>query len=903
MLGKESARPLTKSEMARQLGIAPDDRAAFRKILKTMVEDGSLKPGKKAKIETAKKGGKGLLIGRIRIFPKGHATVYPDAKEEANEQSGFDLDSVRRIFIPPGRSGTAMDGDTVEVKTVLKRGRDGEVDPHGSVTRIVARSNRLVVGVYFNRKGRAYIQPDAESLPHTLDVDACDEAKDGQKVAVEITEWKEGSQPKGFVKEIIGWPDSPGVDILSVVHKYGLQTDFPEKTLAAAEKVAIEVPQSEKEQREDWTDRLVITIDPADAKDHDDAIWVEKTATGWTLAVHIADVSHYVKPGTPLDKEALKRGNSTYLVDRVLPMLPETLSNGICSLRPDEVRLTKCALMEFDRQGLMKKSTFINAFINSQAKLAYEDAQVILDGGSAPERFTGKLKEDIESLVRESWKLATVLRKRRFKRGALDMEMDEIKVLVDETTKAASGFVKVEHCESHQLIEECMLAANEAVAKALRDRQKPAIYRVHDDPDPEKLMEFGETARAHGYQVGDLTNRAHVQQLIDQAVGTPEEHNIKLGLLRSLRRAEYSEEPNGHYGLAKADYAHFTSPIRRYADLVVHRALQSLLKNRPAQLDRTMSQAACKEAAEHISDTERNSSFAEQETKTLKLLEWLEVTRTSDEPPVFEGVVTEVRSMGLFVEATDIMQKGLVKFENLPGKGWRFEGSGPAFRRSGKESLHSGIKVKLTVAKVDFIEQRVDFSIHDIMAGQEDSTPPKTTGRPKGGGGNRGQNRGQNRGGERGGQKRRGGNESTKNSKNTQNADQREEGTPSQKSRNRRGKTGGRTSGRRSSSSEKAGKSTGENSREESGAGKKASTQKGGSSKKAAPRKGASKKTAAQKSSPKKKARSKSDGKSEGKSKVDSKSKAPSKKTTQGAVKKAAPKTLKERIFGKKKKK
>lgn len=741
LLGKSGARPLTKSEMAREMGLAPKERAEFRRILTAMVEDGSLKPGKKSRLEVTRsenEGGKGLLIGRIRIFPKGHGTVYPDLNEPANGNSGFDLDSVKRIYIPNNRTGVAMDGDTVEVKVVLKRGRDGEVDPHGTIERIVKRTDRLVVGVYFDRKGFSYIQPDSEALPQTLEVEQGSEAKDGQKVAVELIEWRKGEDPRGRVKEIIGWPDSPGVDIMSVVHKYGLQTHFPERVVSEAERVAVEVPESEKARREDWTDRLVITIDPFDAKDHDDAIWVERKKNGgWTLAVHIADVSHYVKPGTELDKEALKRGNSTYLVDRVLPMLPENLSNGICSLRPDEVRLTKCAIMDFDAKGLMTKSIFVDAFINSQAKLAYEDAQVVLDGGSVPARFKGQLKKDLETMIPEAWKLASVLRKRRFKRGALDMEMDEIKVLVDEQTKAATGYNKVEHCESHQLIEECMLAANESVAKVLRDRQKPALYRIHDDPDPEKLMEFGEMARAHGYQVGDLSNRAHVQTLIDQAIGTPEEHNIKLGLLRSLRRAEYSAEPLGHYGLAKADYAHFTSPIRRYADLVVHRALQGLLRNRPEKPDRTMRQKECVEAAIHISETERNSSFAEQETKTLKLLEWLEMTRTSEEPPIFVGVVTEVRSMGLFVEATDIMQKGLVKFDELPGRGWRFNGSGPSFDNR-DQRVQGGVPVRLKVKKVDFIEQRVDFSIEEIAALPHEKAkggPKKKSARKKTGGG------------------------------------------------------------------------------------------------------------------------------------------------------------------------
>jgi ribonuclease R len=854
LLGKESSRSLTKSEMARKLEIPPKDRAEFRKILAGMKEDGTLQSGKKARVDVATEGGKGLLVGRIRIFPKGHATVYPDNRVEANAKSGFDPDVVQRIFVPPGKTANAMDGDIVEAKVVLKRGRDGEPDPHGTVKRIVERSDRLVVGIYFDRKGQSYVQPDAESLSQRILVEVSTEARDGQKVAVDITEWKEGDDPKGRVAEIIGWPDSPGVDILSVVHKYGLQTNFPEKVLGEAKKVAIEVPQEEKERREDWTDRLVITIDPADAKDHDDAIWVQKTDTGWTLAVHIADVSHYVKPRTSLDKEALKRGNSTYLVDRVLPMLPESLSNGICSLVPDQVRLTKCAIMEFDQQGLMQKSYFVNAFINSQAKLAYEDAQKILDGGKAPKRFDGQLGSDIEALVQESWKLASVLRKRRFKRGALDMEMDEIKVLVDEKTKDATGYQKVEHCESHQLIEECMLAANESVAKALRDRNKPAIYRIHDDPDPEKLIEFGETARAHGYQVGDLTNRDHVQALLDQAVGTPEEHNIKLGLLRSLRRAEYSEEPLGHYGLAKADYAHFTSPIRRYADLVVHRALQDLLKNRPAKPDRTLSQAACKEVAEHISDTERNSSFAEQETKSLKLLEWLEATRTQDNSPVFEGVITEVRSMGIFVEATEIMQKGLVKYENLPGGGWRFDGGGPAFVKGGgggKNSLHSGLLVSLVVAKVDFVEQRVDFAIKEVIAGQKEAPGSGKSGSQKqskqGGGGNSKSGSGKSKN-TRGGGNSRGGKARQKDSK----------GGSSQNSQN-----DGRSSG------------------------KKSAQKKSSKGKKLAP---ASKKSQQGQKTPKKKATAQ---------KVTKKKSAPAPAKSP----KKRGKSLKERVFGKKTKK
>ncbi len=555
LLSKPNARPLTKSELARELGIVPKNRAEFRGVISELITDGSLKLGKKARLEVAPKdeGGKGLLVGRIRVFPKGHATVYPDDGDEANAASGFDLDVVKRVFVPDNRTGVALDGDTVQVRVTLKRGRDGDIDPHGVVERVVRRSDRLIVGVYFHRNGHAYIQPDSEALPQTLSVDPFEEAKEGQKVGVQLIEWRKGEDPRGRVKEVIGWPESPGVDILSVVHKYGLQIDFPERVQEQANQVAVQVPDSEKARREDWTGHLVITIDPADAKDHDDAIWVtQKAGGGWTLAVHIADVSHYVKPGTYLDKEAVKRGNSTYLVDRVLPMLPETLSNGICSLRPDEVRLTKCAVMEFDRNGLMTRSHFVDAFINSQAKLSYEDAQVVLDGGSVPPRFTGVLKEELEEMIPEAWNLAKVLRKRRFKRGALDMEMDEIKVLVDESTKEATGFKKVEHCESHQLIEEFMLAANETVAEHVQHQKLPFMYRIHDEPKAERLDTFFKFIANFGINVerkGESVTPKTLQTILNAVEGEPEEAVVSTVMLRSLQQAKYDVEPIGHFGL------------------------------------------------------------------------------------------------------------------------------------------------------------------------------------------------------------------------------------------------------------------------------------------------------------------------------------------------------------------
>jgi ribonuclease R len=484
------------------------------------------------------------------------------------------------------------------------------------------------------------------------------------------------------------------------------------------------IPREEIERRQDWRDRLVMTIDPADAKDHDDAIWVERSAKGWRLAVHIADVSAYVKPGSAMDEEAQKRGNSTYLVDRVLPMLPPELSNGICSLKPDVDRLTKCALLEIDDSGRIGKAEFFDAVIHSRAKLSYEEAQAMLDGDQSGDAAA-------TAMVREAWKMASRMRELRYKNGSLDLEFPEFRVILDDKGQACE-VREVIHTSSHQLIEECMLAANDAVALVLKRKQKPVVYRVHEDPDFAKLNSFAEVARGFGYKVGDLSNRVHVQQLLDAAKGNPDEHVIKLGLLKSLKRAAYDVDPLGHYGLAKVDYCHFTSPIRRYADLIVHRALQSSLWNAPKHCDSTPSQRELTQIALHISTTERTSAGAESETKQLKLMEWLGKAADAKDAPTFEGMITEVRPMGLFVEAIAIGMKGVVKREDLPEGDWYFDAARLRFTsRSGGE-FRSGMSVRLRVGKVDFERKFVDFTIDGEASGKPQKSPRKSGGTPRG---------------------------------------------------------------------------------------------------------------------------------------------------------------------------
>ncbi len=713
----QPTQPMTKSSLARQLEVPVEQRAELRKAIEALVADGLIHEGKKACYLLRAKTGN-TLTGSLKFHPKGHAFFFPDATDESNLATGLDLVALNRIHIPRRDAGTALDGDRVLIslqKPSPKRPfrtrseiiPDTPDEPRGKVEKILSRRSGRLVGIFRNEKGFSWIDCEDKAVDGRVELSGDTTAQPGQMVVVDLENWNDPkTTPRGRIIEVLGWPGDPGVDMIAVIHRFGLRTSFPDEVLAAARAVPEEPEPAEIARRIDWRDKLVITIDPADAKDHDDALWVEKTRNGWSLAVHIADVSHYIKPGSAMDKEAVERGNSTYLVDRVLPMLPVELSNGICSLKPDVDRLTKCALLEISAEGKVTKASFIDCVIHSRAKLSYEQAQAILDGKPAPKNSDPQLV----TMVREAWKLASLMRRRRFTAGALDLEMPEIKIRLDSKGRAVAA-EPVIHTESHQLVEECMLAANDAVAKILRERMKPAVYRIHEDPDPSRLMDYTETAKLHGYRPGDLTNRAHIQKLLDESKGTPEEHIIKLGLLKSLKRAAYSAEPIGHYGLAKGDYCHFTSPIRRYADLIVHRALQPLLQNPPKKPDRTSSQADLREISRHISDTERTSAEAESETKMIKLFEYLQRVAEMHDPHEFDGLVTDVRPMGLMVEIPDMSIRGVVKREDLPEGRWRLEGHRGAWVSADGKVIAMGMRIPLHVIGLDREKRFVDFAV------------------------------------------------------------------------------------------------------------------------------------------------------------------------------------------------
>ena len=662
LLGQEGGRPLNKSEIARALEVPGNLRSKLRELIKGMQDAGEISIGKKGRYSLSKqeKTSEGL-IGKIRLTPSGHGWFMVSQTDEGNIASGIDLKDPDRYYVSSRGLDTSLDGDIVMAKLVPNKGKQRELDEfRARVIEVVERRSGRVTGTLIKKGKFSSVKTKDERLPSSISVESPPDAKSGQIVSVEITEWKHANDlPQGKVVAILGWPGDPGVDVVEIIQQHGINQSFPPEVVKAAQEIPDSVPQSEIDRRDDWRKRPVITIDPVTAKDFDDAVWVGKTDKGWQLAVHIADVSHYVKPGSILDVEAQARGNSTYLVDRVIPMLPEELSNGLCSLVPQKDRLTKCALMNFDKNGRMVSSSFHDAVICTPRKYAYEEAQETLERPG-----TGG---DLGDLIREAWELASVLRKRRFDNGGLDLDMPEVSIVLNEQG-VPTGYKREEYNESHQLIEEFMLAANEAVARKVKNSGKATIYRVHEDPDPDKLNEFAEMARSHGYKPGNLTNRKHIQKLINDAKGSLEEPAIKVGLLKSLKRACYLSEPDGHYGLAKSDYAHFTSPIRRYADLVMHRALQPLLQNRPAKIDWTPNEKRCIEIAEHISNTERTSSDAESESRRMKMLEWLELSSREEPSPEFDGIITEVRAMGLFMECTDILQRGLVKREGLPGR-------------------------------------------------------------------------------------------------------------------------------------------------------------------------------------------------------------------------------------------
>src|SRR6059036_1920204 len=610
LLARKDYRPLDKTDIARKLGLTASERVALRKTLRELERGGQIARIRKNRYVLPAEAD--LVAGKLSIHQVGYGFLTPETP------GGPD------VFIAAENIGTAMHGDRV----VARISRDSPDDRikgrrEGRVIRILERAHDTIVGTLQQSLNFYYVVPDDPRFVHDIyvrPVAAVQEdrrsetaATVGDKVVVRLEDWQSRHvNPEGEIIEVLGPASAPGIDMLSIIRKYHLPAEFPKDVLDQAERISEQIGARQLEGREDLRKEFIVTIDPDDARDFDDAIHVEKTKNGWQLGVHIADVAAYVEPGSALDREARRRGNSVYLPDRVIPMLPERLSTGVCSLNPGVDRLTHSVFIHFDKNGMAKSARFTHSVIRSAHRLTYKQAYAILK--SAPADRLGER-------LHLAWELAALLRRKRFQHGALDLDFPEVKVSIDAQGKPVR-LERVENDESHQLIEECMLAANEAVARELKMRATPTIYRVHENPDPEKLAEYREFVLSFNYKVGDLAHRAELQRLLASIRGKPEEQALKIALLKSLKRARYLAQPLGHYGLAKANYLHFTSPIRRYADLVAHRALatdgaprrRGDAARRPFNPD--MSEIAS--IAEHISATERNAADAEIDAAQMK---------------------------------------------------------------------------------------------------------------------------------------------------------------------------------------------------------------------------------------------------------------------------------------------
>jgi ribonuclease R len=686
-------RPLAKVELAQVLGRKSGVRMGLNQALHELEQAGEIARIRKNRYVLPQAAD--LVTGKLQVHQAGYGFLV---SEKAGEKD---------IFIAAENTGTAMNGDRVVARITrdLEYARAKKVSgrAEGRVIRILERAHDTIVGTLQQSRNFFHVVPDDPRLVHNIYVNPVatkTSATVGDKVVVRLETWESRHvNPEGTIIEVLGPSTQPGVDMLSIIRKYHLPTEFPQAVLDEAATIPEKVDPRMTEGREDLRSEFIVTIDPDDARDFDDAINVTELPDGsWRLGVHIADVSTYVKPAGALDREAFKRGNSVYLPDRVIPMLPERLSNGVCSLNPGVDRLTHSVFIQFAKDGSVKNARFAKTIIRSARRLTYREAYALLQ--SAP-------NDQLSERIHTAWRLASLLRQKRFREGSLDLDFPEVKVRVDENGKPVQ-LERIENDESHQLVEEFMLAANEAVARELKNKSVPTIYRVHENPDPEKLAEFREFVLSFNYRVGDLTQRAELQRLLGSTRGKPEEQALKIGLLKSLKRARYLPQPLGHYGLAKNNYTHFTSPIRRYADLIVHRTLAERTQSRRARGD--MGQLAS--IAEHISITERVAAEAEIDAVKMKKMEFFQRQLDTRDPQVFRATIIDVRNYGLLIELPDVLMTGLIHVTSLTDDFYTFQA--PQRRLLGRQSRRRfsiGDELRVMVVRVDSFKRQVDFAI------------------------------------------------------------------------------------------------------------------------------------------------------------------------------------------------
>jgi ribonuclease R len=594
-----------------------------------------------------------------------------------------------------------VDGDLVVARVEREQRRR---NPEGRVIRVLRRAYEQVVGVY-HRKRRGYGIVVPQEPPLSVDFFVPGERKgvavDGDVVLARVTDWGDGEpSPVAEIVEVLGKPDEPGVDVLAILLGHQLPLEFPEDVDRAAQVLAKSgVTKADVAGRLDMRDQLTLTIDPADARDHDDALSVRALEDGrFELGVHIADVAHYVQEGSPLDVEALDRGTSVYLVDRVVPMLPHPLSSDLCSLVPGQDRLAMSVLFTVTGDGLVEGTKMVRTVIRSRHRLSYQDAQAILDGGDAP--------KDLAQALHTLRRLSRVYRSERRDRGSIDFDLPESRVVLNASGEP-TDVQRVLRLEAHRLVEDLMILANEAVARFAGEQKLPLLYRIHERPNPERLAGLRQLGATFGYTVPDRRLKPlDIAKLVAAMKGKPQEQLVTTVALRSMKQAAYSAENRGHFGLASEAYLHFTSPIRRYPDLVVHRQLGCWLDNPKSA--RKMDRRKLEEMAEHTSDRERRAERAERDSVDLKKIEFMERHLGED----FAGTISGVTAFGLFVLLDDFHVDGLVHVSTLQNDYYSFiEEEHALVGRRKRARYRLGDTLQVRVVRVDRERRRIDFEL------------------------------------------------------------------------------------------------------------------------------------------------------------------------------------------------
>ncbi|WP_407272858.1 ribonuclease R [Radiobacillus sp. PE A8.2] len=709
---ENASKPLAVNEIEEIVDI--DDADQFKilmKILNELEEAGELVRTRKNRYGPPER--MNLIRGKIQMHAKGFAFLIPDEEDQDD------------VYINHADLQSAMNNDKVLVRI---EGRDEHGKrPEGVVVRILERAVSEIVGTYDGNGNYGFVIADDKRIPNDIFVPkhASAGAVDGHKVIVKITKYPEGRMSaEGEITQILGHKNDPGIDIISIIYKHGIAIDFPEEVIEQAANTPESINEDEIANRKDLRDEMIVTIDGADAKDLDDAVTVKKLDNGnYKLGVYIADVTYYVEENSPIDKEALDRGTSVYLVDRVIPMIPHRLSNGICSLNPQVDRLTLGCEMEIDKQGQVVGHEIFQSVIRTNERMTYNDVNKILV--DKDEQLMDRYKE-LVPMFQDMEDLAAILRGKRFGRGAIDFDFKEAKVLVDDEGKSVDVVIR-ERSVAERLIEEFMLCANETVAEHFHWMDVPFIHRIHEDPDPSKLQSFFDFIGTLGYVVKGTSNEIHpqaLQKVLDEVKGEQEEMIISKLMLRSMKQAKYDPQGVGHFGLATEFYTHFTSPIRRYPDLIVHRLIRTYLINKKLD-EKTIRhwKDVLPDIARHASEKERGAVDAERETDDLKKAEYM-ADKIGEE---FDGVISSVTGFGLFVELPNTVE-GLVHVSYLTDDYYHFDERHYAMigERTGNV-FRIGDEITVKVVNVNLEEHVVDFEV----VGMKPRKERVSTDRPK----------------------------------------------------------------------------------------------------------------------------------------------------------------------------